>query len=112
MRVFITGATGNLGSAVASALLADGHEVHAHMRSADAARRLPADARPVTGDLADATWLRAQIDQADGVVHTASPNDATSSAFEAAFLDVTVPVLVGPGPALVHTRRHLDPRIR
>ena len=103
MRLFITGATGNLGSAVASALLADGHEVHAHVRSADAARRLPADARPATGDLADAPWLRTQIDQADGVVHTASPNDATSGAFDAAFLDITLPVLAGSGRPLVHT---------
>jgi uncharacterized protein (TIGR01777 family) len=50
VRVFVTGATGLIGRAVSSALVAKGHEVAGLSRSPDAAARLPAGVRAVTGD--------------------------------------------------------------
>lgn len=48
MRVFLTGATGLIGRALAAGLLADGHQVVALSRRA--APALPAGAEPVSGD--------------------------------------------------------------
>jgi uncharacterized protein YbjT (DUF2867 family) len=85
MNLFVTGGTGYLGSAVTAALLADGRKVRADVRSIASAGRLPAGVEPVAGDLGDAAWLRARIDESHGVVHAASTNDATSGSFDAAF---------------------------
>jgi nucleoside-diphosphate-sugar epimerase len=103
MNLFVTGGTGYLGSAVTAALLADGHKVRAHVRSIASADRLPAGVEPVAGDLGDAAWLRARIDESDGVVHAASPNDATGGSFDAAFLDVALSALAGSDRPLVYT---------
>jgi nucleoside-diphosphate-sugar epimerase len=103
MNLFVTGGTGYLGSAVTAALLADGHKLRAHARSIASVGRLPAGVEPVAGDLGDAAWLRARIDESDCVVHAASPNDATSGSFDAAFLDVALPALAGSDRPLVYT---------
>jgi uncharacterized protein YbjT (DUF2867 family) len=60
-KVLVTGATGQQGSAVARALLANGHRVRAFTRKPDgeAARRMAAaGAETVAGDLADAESVR------------------------------------------------------
>jgi nucleoside-diphosphate-sugar epimerase len=103
MNLFVTGGTGYPGSAVTAALHADGHTVRAHVRSIASAGRLPAGAGPVASDLGDAAWPRARTDESDGVVHAASPNDATSGSFDAALLDVALPALAGSDRALVYT---------
>jgi nucleoside-diphosphate-sugar epimerase len=103
MSLFVTGGTGYLGSAVTAALLADGHTVRAHVRSIASVDRLPAGVEPVVGDLGNAAWLRARIDESDGVVHAASPNDATSGSFDAALLDVALSALAGSDRPLVYT---------
>ena len=103
MNLFVTGGTGYLGSAVTAALRADGQTVRAHVRSIASADRLPAGAGPVADDLGDAAWLRARIDESDGVLHAASPNDATSGSFDAAFLDVALSALAGSDRPLVYT---------
>jgi nucleoside-diphosphate-sugar epimerase len=103
MKVFLTGATGYVGSAVLARLLTDGHEVVAHARSVESADRLPPGAVPAIGELTDAGWLREHVDHSDGVIHTASPNDATSGAFDTAFLDAVLPILAGSDRPLVHT---------
>jgi nucleoside-diphosphate-sugar epimerase len=103
MNVLLTGATGYLGSAVLARLLSDGHEVVAHARSAESAARLAPGALPAIGDLTDADWLRQLADRSDAVIHTASPNDATSRALDTAFLDAVLPVLAGSDRPLVHT---------
>lgn len=103
MNVLLTGATGYLGSAVLAALLADGHTVRAHLRSTASEQRPPDGAEPVRGELTDPAWLRGQLKDVDGIVHAASPNDATSGAFEAAFLDAALPALAGSGRPLVVT---------
>jgi len=72
MRVFLTGGTGYIGSAVVAALRAAGHEVASLSRSAEkdqATRALGAE--PVRGDLSDLSGLAAEFERYDGLVHLA-----------------------------------------
>ena len=76
MRIFVTGATGYLGSAIVAGLLADGHHVVGLARSdrsADVLRQRGVDVH--RGDLADPESLAAGARAADGVVHTAFVHD-------------------------------------
>ncbi|MEU9096802.1 SDR family oxidoreductase [Streptomyces sp. NPDC048361] len=79
MRVFVTGATGLIGSAVVAELLGSGHTVLALARSDGSARAAEAaGAEPLRGALADLDVLRSGVAQADGVVHLAFGNDFSS----------------------------------
>jgi len=76
MRVFLTGATGFIGSRIVPELLAAGHEVLGLTRSDAGARTLEAaGARVHRGDLEQPDTLRAGADQADAVIHTAFDHD-------------------------------------
>ena len=81
MRVFITGASGGIGSAVVPELIAAGHEVLALTRSDASAQTVTAaGATALRGDLNDADSLRAGAIEADGVIHLAFGNDFTDFA--------------------------------
>lgn len=76
MRVFITGASGWIGSAAVTELLAAGHDVTGLARSDSSAAAL--EARGVTvrrGDLDDLDSLRAGSEEADAVLHLANKHD-------------------------------------
>jgi len=72
MRIFLTGATGHIGSAVLEALLRAGHQVTALVRDNEKAARVAArGAYPVLGNLADPESYRPAADAQDGYIHTA-----------------------------------------
>ncbi|MGV9680255.1 SDR family oxidoreductase [Nocardia sp. NPDC003482] len=76
MRVFVTGPSGHIGSAVIPELVKAGHEVVGLARSessAEAVRALGAEVR--RGDLSDLDGLRAAATAADAVVHLGFKHD-------------------------------------
>ena len=119
MRVFVTGATGFIGSAVVRELLGAGHQVLGLARSdaAEAAlKEVGAEAH--RGDLTDVDGLRVAADATDGVVHTGFIHDfsdlhgalRTELAALAAFGDALAgsgrPLVISSVTGLLTPRRH------
>lgn len=76
MRVFVTGATGNIGSRTVKELIAAGHQVIGLCRSDDKAAALAATGAEVyRGSIADPDSLKDGAARSDGVIHLAFNHD-------------------------------------
>jgi nucleoside-diphosphate-sugar epimerase len=104
MEVFLTGATGYIGSAVAEALQKAGHKVTGLARTPEKAKQLEARGiRGVLGDLLQPEGIAASARSAEGVIHTANTNDANSPKADAAVVGVILKALEGSGKPFVYT---------
>jgi nucleoside-diphosphate-sugar epimerase len=104
MKIVLTGATGYIGSALLTRLVADGHSVTALVRSDEAAATVAGrGAVPVIGDLYDPDWVTAQFRAADGAIHTAAPGDGTSERMDRSVTEAAVRAFSGTEKPYVHT---------
>jgi nucleoside-diphosphate-sugar epimerase len=72
MRIFLTGATGYVGSAVLDSLVRNGHEVTALVRSRDKAEQVSHRAvRAVVGELSRTDLYAPAAEECDAIIHTA-----------------------------------------
>jgi nucleoside-diphosphate-sugar epimerase len=105
MRIFVTGASGWIGSAVVPELISTGHQVLGLARS-DASAKAVADmgAEVLPGDLNDTDALRAGTLNSDGVIHLAFVVPSVSEAAtrtDAEAIETFVTGLAGSGKPLV-----------
>jgi nucleoside-diphosphate-sugar epimerase len=108
MKVFITGGTGLIGSAVVRELLGNGHAVVGLARSERSAAALrESGAEAVPGGLGELEVLRAGAASADGVIHLAFSNDFSSPEALAAGVAEEGAALAAMGAALVGSGRPL-----
>ena len=96
MKVFVTGATGFVGSATVQELLTAGHQVVGLVRSDEGAASLAAKGVEVLrGSLDDLDSLRRGAESADGVIHTAFIHDFVDMVAAAATDRLAVETMCG-----------------
>lgn len=97
MRVFVTGANGFIGGAVASALVAAGHAVRGLVRDKVKAAAVAAHGiEPVVGTLDEPALLQAEARAADAVVNAASSDHRGA-------VDALIAGLAGSSKPLIHS---------
>jgi len=104
MEVFLTGATGYIGASVANELLKAGHKVTGLARTPEKAKQLETrGVRATLGDLLKPETIATSAQAAEGVIHTASTNDANASQADAAVVRAILNVLAGTGKPFIYT---------
>jgi nucleoside-diphosphate-sugar epimerase len=97
MRIFLTGANGFIGSAVALAFAAAGHKVRGLVRDGPKAKIVAAyGIEPVVGSLDDSAVLHAEARAADAVVNAASSDHRGA-------VEALIAALSGSGKPFVHS---------
>jgi len=82
MKILVIGATGSIGSLVVEEALEQRHFVRALVRGAEKARRLPAKAEAVIGDLTRPETLEAAVKNVDAIVFTHGSDGAGKAGSE------------------------------
>jgi nucleoside-diphosphate-sugar epimerase len=101
MRIFLTGASGYIGSAVAERLRAAGHQITGLARSdASAARLRSAGIEAVRGDFSDPSSVAAGAGSADGVISMATTYDP---AIDGPAIDAILDALAGSNKPFIYT---------
>lgn len=105
MKVFLTGATGYIGGAIADALLYSGeHTVLGLARSDKTATLLQERSiAPLRGDLKDAASIAQGVQQADGVIHAATTNSSDMAEADVAAVDAILTALEGTKKPFIYT---------
>jgi nucleoside-diphosphate-sugar epimerase len=109
MRIFLTGATGYIGSAVLDALLRGGHEVTALVRDPEKAERVShRGVRPVIGELSSPKYYAEAAEAADVLIHTAFEHSKRGQKVDRQAIDALLNAAVrrvagGKTAALVYT---------
>jgi nucleoside-diphosphate-sugar epimerase len=101
MKVFLTGATGYIGSAVADRLRAAGHQVSGLARTEAAATKLQTTGiSPVRGDFSNPQSIASAAGSADAVISTATTYDP---AIDGPAIDAMLDALSGSNKPLLYT---------
>ena len=91
MRIFLTGATGYIGSAVLEALLRANHQITALVRTPQAADALASrGVTPVLGDVKTAKSYRSAAEGFDGYIHAAADSTSKREDIDRQALDVLI----------------------
>lgn len=101
MRVFLTGATGYIGTAVAERLKAAGHQLTALARNDIAADKLKAAGiTPVPGDFTDPSGVASAARAADGIISLATTYDPS---IDGPAIDAILGALTGSNKPFIYT---------
>ena len=108
MKVFVTGASGFVGSAVVTELIRAGHQVLGLARSEESAQAIRnAGAEVLMGDLEDLSSLKKGASESDGIIHTGFIHDfanfANSNEVEKIAINTMGEVLMGTDKPMVVT---------
>ncbi|MBK4346104.1 NAD-dependent epimerase/dehydratase family protein [Lacisediminihabitans changchengi] len=104
MSILLTGGSGFVGSSVLTALIAAGYSVDAVVRSDEAGEKVAAaGARAVEHILPDTDWLTLELEQSDGFIHTATPDDGSGAEFDDAVIDSVIAAFAGTDKPFIYT---------
>jgi nucleoside-diphosphate-sugar epimerase len=104
MQLFVTGASGYIGSAVTEKLIGAGHRVAGLARSDAAAQKLEkAGASVVRGDLRDVSVIESAARESEGVIHLGMEFNANAPALDRGAVDAILAGLGGSGKPFLYT---------